>query len=430
MSFCWIRTSTRKLRTLRIHQYSVRLKSHYEVLGVERTATPKEIKQAFYELSKKNHPDIAGAESKLFLDIREAYDTLKDETSRQSYDHKLDFDFSSPTFNESLKSRRRSYEFRPGDPVDDAPRNVNYESIDLSSRYGHFYDPTQEVVIEKRNRKVTAVGVSVFVVIIAVNILNYYDVLGVSKSATPNEIKQAFYTLSKKYHPDVVGADPNRFIEIKEAYDVLKDEDKRRAYDSGFDTSGFEQFMQQQRQYSDFSKGTFRGGRRTYEYRSNHHYNQEEIDRIWKQFQEQIKNRVNADYDAEMRRRAQEKYYNNYAQRQAQSWGKYADDFNKKNSGPNPEYQRSWTMFNKVMLTYFAIFFVIALLRSAFGPLNSNKDKVVITHETPSDGGYNMGSSKERLQKFIETPPISDKTAYDVEDPNYPYGFPPFDRKD
>lgn len=63
---------------------------------------------------------------------------------------------------------------------------------------------------------------------------------------------------------------------------MLKDDDKRRAYDAGFDSASFDPFKQQW-SYSDSSKGTFRSGRRTYEYRSNHHhYNQEEIDRVTK----------------------------------------------------------------------------------------------------------------------------------------------------
>jgi DnaJ-class molecular chaperone len=64
-------------------------------------------------------------------------------------------------------------------------------------------------------------------------------VLGVSKNAKQQEIKQAFYDLSKKYHPDVVGSDSQRFIEIKEAYDVLRDDEKRRAYDIGFNPVEF-----------------------------------------------------------------------------------------------------------------------------------------------------------------------------------------------
>jgi len=62
---------------------------------------------------------------------------------------------------------------------------------------------------------------------------DYYEVLGVSRNASAEEIKRAFRNLARKYHPDVNKA-PNaeaRFKEINEAYEVLSDETKRRAYD-------------------------------------------------------------------------------------------------------------------------------------------------------------------------------------------------------
>lgn len=62
---------------------------------------------------------------------------------------------------------------------------------------------------------------------------NYYDVLGVSKTASADDIKQAFRKLSKKYHPDInKAADANdKFKEINEAYDTLGDPKKREQYD-------------------------------------------------------------------------------------------------------------------------------------------------------------------------------------------------------
>ena len=59
---------------------------------------------------------------------------------------------------------------------------------------------------------------------------DYYDMLGVSKSASPDEIKQAFRKLAMIHHPDR-GGDPEKFKEINEAYQVLSDSKKRAQYD-------------------------------------------------------------------------------------------------------------------------------------------------------------------------------------------------------
>ena len=75
---------------------------------------------------------------------------------------------------------------------------------------------------------------------------DYYEVLGVDKTADEKEIKKAYRKLARKYHPDVVEEDKKeeateKFKEISEAYAVLSDEEKRSRYDQ-FGHAGMEGF--------------------------------------------------------------------------------------------------------------------------------------------------------------------------------------------
>jgi molecular chaperone DnaJ len=70
--------------------------------------------------------------------------------------------------------------------------------------------------------------------------MDYYELLGISKSASQDEIKKAFHKLAHKYHPDK-GGDEKKFKEINEAYQVLSDTQKRQQYDQfgkTFDQAG------------------------------------------------------------------------------------------------------------------------------------------------------------------------------------------------
>ncbi len=60
---------------------------------------------------------------------------------------------------------------------------------------------------------------------------DYYEVLGVGKNASADEIKKAFRKAAVKHHPDKEGGDETKFKEINEAYEVLKDQQKRQRYD-------------------------------------------------------------------------------------------------------------------------------------------------------------------------------------------------------
>lgn len=60
---------------------------------------------------------------------------------------------------------------------------------------------------------------------------DYYEVLGVAKDASADEIKKAFRKAAVKHHPDKQGGDESKFKEVNEAYEVLKDQQKRQRYD-------------------------------------------------------------------------------------------------------------------------------------------------------------------------------------------------------
>ncbi|CAF1466002.1 unnamed protein product, partial [Adineta ricciae] len=99
---------------------------------------------------------------------------------------------------------------------------------------------------------------------------DYYEVLGVPKTASAKEIKKAYYQLAKQYHPDTTdqkdAATTKKFQEVSEAYEVLSDESKRKNYDAyGMGSDPFSSSQESQpgtgaRSYpGDANQGGFRG---------------------------------------------------------------------------------------------------------------------------------------------------------------------------
>jgi molecular chaperone DnaJ len=95
---------------------------------------------------------------------------------------------------------------------------------------------------------------------------DYYDILGVGRSASAEEIRKAYRKLARKYHPDINPGNKeaeNRFKEIAMAYDALSDPDKRKLYDefgeaglaSGFDAEKARSYRQWQQQSSSAGGG-------------------------------------------------------------------------------------------------------------------------------------------------------------------------------
>ncbi len=105
---------------------------------------------------------------------------------------------------------------------------------------------------------------------------DYYDILGVARTAEENELRRAFRKLARDYHPDVSKADDaeQRFKEVNEAYEVLSDPQKRRVYDQfghagvsgqfngADDPAGYGAFNDIFEQFGSFFGGAATGARR------------------------------------------------------------------------------------------------------------------------------------------------------------------------
>lgn len=91
------------------------------------------------------------------------------------------------------------------------------------------------------------------------NFVDYYKILGINKSATPKDIKNAYRKLARKYHPDINPNDKDTikiFQQINEANEVLSDPEKRKKYDKFGTNWEHAEELEKQKQYQQQSSGS------------------------------------------------------------------------------------------------------------------------------------------------------------------------------
>src|SRR6476659_7642626 len=98
--------------------------------------------------------------------------------------------------------------------------------------------------------------------------IDYYQILGLNKNASPDDIKKAYRKMARTHHPDLNPNDKEahkKFQEINEANEVLSDAEKRKKYDQyGKDWKHADQFEQARKRGSGNGFGSYAGGGPTY----------------------------------------------------------------------------------------------------------------------------------------------------------------------
>ncbi|VDP03906.1 unnamed protein product [Heligmosomoides polygyrus] len=199
--------------------------------------------------------------------------------------------------------------------------------------------------------------------------------MGVQRDATQRQIKLAYYQLSKKYHPDVAGRDADtqsKFIEITEAYDCLKDPERRRIYDGStigrggrytgdpYDFKDFRQYSSGQRRGNPFY---------------SRQYTQQEYERIWQEFNRMRSERET--YDQRVRQEGQ-KIWEQFARERATRWQQFHSKYPSGAPGSfryewrwravDPGTDRTRTMIARLVLFYSICFLVVTVFQLIFEP--------------------------------------------------------------
>ncbi|KAK5976174.1 hypothetical protein GCK32_004519 [Trichostrongylus colubriformis] len=393
--------------------YLPRRPNYYEILGVEQNATREEIRSAFVKKSHELHPDRRApsqdrrkgwrrsSDTESFMELKEAYDCLRKPANRATYDSGL--------INAAGYLREASHLKYKQSTIIGLNRNRNevYNGLrgPSSPVSSHFRDLEQEYYKEKhRNRMFVVMALLAFMLVLA-NIgyvrKDYYQVLGVDRDATQRQIKQAYYQLSKKYHPDVAGRSAgteSKFIEITEAYECLKDPERRRIYD-GSTTGRGGRFTDGSSDYTDYRQSFGQRQRRQNPFYSKH-YTQQEYERIWEHFKKMQAEREA--YDSQFRREG-ERIWEQFARERATRWQQFhsrypngapgSTRFEWKWNSSDPTASRNIVLFTRLVTIYMICFVVVALFQAIAQPLPRKKKA---SYETGED--RKMASSNEPVR--------------------------------
>lgn len=132
----------------------IRAEDYYSILGLGRNATPKEIKKAFFSLSKKYHPDKNNQTDKKYAKMIEAYETLKDSGKKREYDEELElgFKFRNNGFPQKQRKNYNFYEqeffYRPHDRGQRNSFEFNFDYFEMIKILAGFFWETYELLLK------------------------------------------------------------------------------------------------------------------------------------------------------------------------------------------------------------------------------------------------------------------------------------------
>uniref|UniRef100_A0A7E4UU35 J domain-containing protein n=1 Tax=Panagrellus redivivus TaxID=6233 RepID=A0A7E4UU35_PANRE len=260
---------------------------------------------------------------------------------------------------------------------------------------------------------------------------NFYERLGVSQSATSADIKKAFFTLSKKYHPDVTGSNDaatKKFVALKEAYDTLKDDVKRRDYDSmlggGYGYNRGNPFSHQQ--YG----GPFPGGNPGQWQRwsnvrrdpsNGRQYTEEDFERIWREFQRKTQDPRHWQYDQTFREQRQ-RTWDEFSRKRDEAWRQRAEEYAKRYPSDNmyvKAFNVNWSKINKFLLVYTGVFFFVALIQTWMA---SDERQYRKPHKNAYNDSNMVPPPSAPLRQYVDGPPPPAPPPGHTAD--RPFGYP------